>query len=124
MAIKDELLDELMEGLEKPEDLIGDKGLLQELKKALIEKALGAELTHHLGYERGDPSGRGSGNSRNGNSKKRVKDRDGQEVSPDLISRITSAVMEEVREWQARPLDPVYPIVIFDALRIKIRDKG
>ena len=55
MAIKDELLDELMKGLEKPEDLLGDKGLLQELKKALIEKALGAELTHHLGYERGDP---------------------------------------------------------------------
>ena len=78
MAIKDELLDELMEGLERPEDFLGDKGLLQELKKALIEKALGAELTHHLVYERGDPTGRNTGNSRNGKSKKRVKERDGQ----------------------------------------------
>jgi putative transposase len=179
MAIKDELLDQLMKGLDKPEDLLGDKGLLQELKKALIEKVLGAELTHHLGYERGDPAGRGTGNSRNGKSKKTVRDKDGQleisvprdrqgtfepqlikkgqtrikgfdekvismyargmtvreiqghlkdvyavDVSPDLISKVTSAVMEEVREWQTRPLDPVYPVVLFDALRIKIRDEG
>jgi putative transposase len=179
MAIKDELLDQLMKGLDKPEDLLGDKGLLQELKKALIEKVLGAELTHHLGYERGDPAGRGTGNSRNGKSKKMVRDKDGQveisvprdrqgtfepqlikkgqtrikgfdqkvismyargmtvreiqghlkdvyavDVSPDLISKVTSAVMEEVREWQTRPLDPVYPVVLFDALRIKIRDEG
>lgn len=179
MAIKDELLDQLMKGLDNPEDLLGDKGLLQELKKALIEKALGAELTHHLGYEQGDPAGRGTGNSRNGKSKKTVRDKDGQleisvprdrqgtfepqlikkgqtrikgfdekvismyargmtvreiqghlkdvyavDVSPDLISKVTSVVMEEVREWQTRPLDPVYPVVLFDALRIKIRDEG
>lgn len=164
MAIKDELLDQLMEGLDKPEDLLGDKGPLQELKKGLIEKALGAELTHYLGYERNDPAGRGSGNSRNGKSKKTVRDKDGQieisvprdrqgtfepqlikkgqtrikgfdekvismyargmtvreiqghlkdvyavDVSPDLISRVTSAVMEEVREWQARPWTPSIP---------------
>ena len=78
MAIKEELLDQLMDGLNRPEDLLGEDGLRQELKKALIEKALGAELTHHLGYERGDPAGRGSGNSRNGKSKKSVKDKDGQ----------------------------------------------
>ena len=179
MAIKDELLDQLREGLDRPEDRLGDRGLLQELKKALIEKALGAELTHHLGYERNDPAGRGSGNSRNGKSKKTVRDKDGQieisvprdrqgtfepqlikkgqtrikgfdekvismyargmtvreiqghlkdvyavDVSPDLISKVTSAVMEEVREWQTRPLDSVYPVMIFDALRIKIRDEG
>jgi putative transposase len=48
----------------------------------------------------------------------------GVEVSPDLISRVTGAVLEEVREWQNRPLDPLYPIIFFDALRVKIRDEG
>ena len=48
----------------------------------------------------------------------------GTEVSPDLISRVTDAVLDEVREWQTRPLDPVYPVVFFDALRVKIRDEG
>src|SRR6202022_134646 len=48
----------------------------------------------------------------------------GVEVSPDLISRVTDAVLEEVREWQSRPLDPVYPVIFFDALRVKIRDEG
>jgi len=179
MEIKDELLDQLLEGYEKPEDLLGEDGIFQELKKALVEKALGAELTHHLGYERGDPSGRGTGNSRNGHGKKKVKsesgmmelavprDRNGSyepqlvqkgqtrfegfddkiismyargmtvreiqahfkelyavDVSPDLISRVTDAVLEEVREWQNRPLDAIYPLVIFDALQVKIRDEG
>jgi len=179
MAIKDEILDELLKSYENPEDLLGQDGIFQELKKALLERALGAELTHHLGYERGDPAGRKTGNSRNGHSKKKVKGEDGQidiavprdrnasfepqlikkgqtrfdgfderiismyargmtvreiqghlkemygvEVSPDLISRVTDAVMDEVREWQNRPLDPVYPIIIFDALRVKIRDEG
>ena len=48
----------------------------------------------------------------------------GVEVSPDLISRVTDAVLEEVRDWQNRPLDPVYPVIFFDALRVKIRDEG
>jgi transposase-like protein len=48
----------------------------------------------------------------------------GIDVSPDLISRVTDAVLDEVREWQSRPLDPVYPIAFFDALRVKIRDEG
>ncbi len=92
MAIKDELLDQLMEGLDKPEDLLGDEGLLKELKKGLIEKALGAELTHHLGYERNDPAGRGSGNSRNGKSKKTVRDNDGQiEISVPRTARAPSS---------------------------------
>ena len=136
-------------------------------------------MTEHLGYEKGDPAGRGSGNSRNGTSSKTVLTEDGEieisvprdrvgsfepqpigkrqtrfdgfddkilslyargmtvreiqghlaklygvEVSPDLISRVTDAVLEEVREWQNRPLDPVYPVVFFDALRVKIRDEG
>jgi len=54
MAIKDELLDKLLEGYEKPGDLLGEDGIFQELKKALVEKALGAELSHHLGYEKGE----------------------------------------------------------------------
>ena len=179
MAIKDELLDKLLEGYEKPEDLLGEDGIFQELKKALVEKALGAELTHHLGYEKGEKPDRKVGNSRNGHGKKKVKGHDGEmeiavprdregsfepqlikkgqrrfegfddkiismyargmtvreiqghlkelygvEVSPDLISKVTDAVLEEVREWQNRPLDPVYPLVIFDALRVKIRDEG
>jgi putative transposase len=77
MDIRDEVLDELLSGYEKPEDLLGDDGLLKRLKKALIERALGAELTVHLGYEKGDPAGRGTGNIRNGYSKKTLKTDDG-----------------------------------------------
>jgi putative transposase len=179
MTIKSEVLDELLTGCSAPDDLLGEDGLFKQLKKALVERMLGAELTEHLGYERGDPAGRGSGNSRNGYSGKTVltddgavdlsipRDRNGTfepqivpkgetrlagfddriislyargmtvreiqghlqelygvEVSPDLISRVTDAVLEEVREWQNRPLDPVYPIIFFDALRVKIRDEG
>jgi len=177
--IKPELLDELLSGLSKPEELLGDAGLFRQLKKALMERALGGELTHHLGYAKGDPAGRGTGNSRNGHSSKTVLAEEGEielsiprdragtfepqlvpkgvtrldgfddkiislyargltvreiqghlreiygtEVSPDLISRVTDAVLEEVKEWQSRPLDPCYPIVFFDALRVKIRDEG
>ncbi len=178
-TITPELLDQLLANYERPEDLTGDDGLLKQLKKALIERALGAELSGHLGYEKGDPAGRGSGNSRNGSSAKTVLTEDGQidisvprdrtgsfepkliakgqtrfdgfdhkklslyargmtvreiqghlaelygtEVSPDLISRVTDAILEDVREWQSRPLEPVYPVVFFDALRVKIRDEG
>jgi putative transposase len=178
-TINHELLDGLLAGVSSPEELFGDQGLFRQLKKALMEKALGAELTHHLGYEKGAPAVRARGNSRNGHSAKTVltddgsldlsiprdragtfepklipkgvsrldgfdskiislyarglsireiqahlKDMYGTEVSPDLISRVTDAVLEEVREWQARPLDAVYPIVFFDALRVKIRDEG
>ena len=178
-TLRPELLDELLSDYETPEDLLGDEGLFKQLKKALLERALGAELTDHLGYEKGDPAGRGSGNSRNGHSGKTVltedgavelavpRDRNGSfepaivpkgerrldgfddrilslyargmtvreiqahlhelyrvEVSPDLISRVTDAVLEEVRDWQNRPLDGVYPVVFFDALRVKIRDEG
>src|SRR5438105_7233074 len=67
-TITPELLDQLLANYEKPEDLTGADGLFKQLKKALIERALGAELSEHLGYEKGDPAGRGSGNSRNGTS--------------------------------------------------------
>lgn len=177
--IAPELLDQLLAHYSKPEDLTGENGLFKQLKKALIERALSAELTEHLGYEKGDPAGRGTGNSRNGRSSKTLLTEDGEleiavprdragsfepqliakgqtrfdgfddkilslyargmtvreiqghlaelygaQVSPDLISRVTDAVLEEVREWQNRPLEAVYPIVFFDALRVKIRDEG
>src|SRR5262249_42011542 len=60
-TITPELLDQLLANYEKPEDLTGENGLFKQLKKALIERALGAELTEHLGYEKGDPAGRGLG---------------------------------------------------------------
>jgi len=77
-TITPELLDQLLANYEKPDDLIGEAGLFKQLKKALIERALGAELTEHLGYEKGDPAGRGSGNSRNGSSSKTILTEDGE----------------------------------------------
>ncbi len=179
MPIKPELLDELLKEYKKPEDLLGEMGLLAQLKKGLLERVLSAELTEHLGYEKHDPVGHGSGNSRNGTSGKTLKGKSGEvrievprdrngtfetqivkkhqrrfdgfdekivsmyargmttreiqghleeiygvEVSPTLISNVTDAVMEEVRAWQARALDAVYPIVYLDALYVKIRDAG
>jgi putative transposase len=174
----DEVLDELLKGCERPEDLLGDGGLMTKLKKALMQRMLGAELTAHLGYEHGEEAPPVQTNRRNGVSRKTLKgetggfeievprDREGSfeprligkgqtridgldekiiamyargmsvrdirghleelyglEVSPDLISRVTDAVLDEVKEWRSRALDAVYPVVIFDALRVKIRDK-
>jgi putative transposase len=177
--IKPELVDELLKGYQKPEDIVGENGLLKRLTKAVLERALNAELTHHLGYEKHDPAGRNSGNSRNGTSSKTVKgefgeivvetprDRNasfepqilgkhqtrfdgfdqqilsmyargmttrdiqshlqqmyGVEVSPGLISEVTDAVLDEVRVWQSRPLEPIYGIVYLDALYVKMRHEG
>ena len=73
MEIKTELIDELLKDYQKPEDIIGENGLLKRFVKAVLERALNAELTHHLGYERHDPAGNNSGNSRNGTSSKTLK---------------------------------------------------
>jgi putative transposase len=171
-------LDELLAG-KSTEEIVGPGGLLKQLTKALLERAMHAELTHHLGYEKHELEGRGSGNSRNGQSRKTVqgnfgeveiaipRDRNssfepkilpkherrlagfddkilslyargmttrdiqsrleemyGAEVSPSLISEVTDAVMEEVRAWQSRPLDPIYAIVYLDALVVKMRHEG
>lgn len=78
--IKPDLVDELLKGYEKPEDIIGENGLLKRLTKALLERALNAELTHHLGYEKHDPAGHNSGNSRNGVTSKTVKGEFGEIV--------------------------------------------
>jgi putative transposase len=179
MPVTRQVLDEIMKDYSQPSDLLGEKGLLHQLTKGLIEKALGAELTDHLGYEKYDGRGRKSGNSRNGSSSKKMigkqgeieieipRDRNsefepqiikkhqkrfdgfddkvismywrgmttreiqshleeiyGVEVSPALISEVTNAVMEEVRAWQTRPLDAVYPIVYLDAIQAKVRSEG
>lgn len=173
-----ELLDRLLEG-KKPEEILGEGGLVSELTKRLMERVLEGELTEHLGYEKHAPEGRNGANSRNGRSRKRIKtgtreialevprDRDGTfepqlvqkgqrrlpgfdekvialyargmttreiqghlkelyqvEISPDLISSVTDAVLEDVRAWQARPLDAVYPIVYLDAIHVKMRAAG
>jgi transposase-like protein len=173
-AIPKELLDQFVSGPMTAE-AINDASLA--FKKALIERALGGELSHHLGYKPGDPRPDDVTNHRNGVSAKTVltgegavrvevpRDREGTfepllipkherrftgfddkivalyargmtmreiqgflaeqygvDVSPEFISSVTDAVMEEVGAWQARPLEPMYPVVFFDALRVKVRE--
>ena len=72
MAIDKKIIDELLKDYETPEDLIGKKGILKQLTKSLLERALEAEMTDHLGYEKHSPDGHHSGNSRNGHSKKKL----------------------------------------------------
>ena len=175
--VDEQLADQLLgkaaaEGVE----LLGPGGLLSQVTRAVLERALAEEMTGHLGYDKHDPAGRGSGNNRNGTTGKTVltdigavdlavpRDRNGTfepqivrkgqtrldgfndriialyargmttrdirahlremydvDVSPDLISRVTDAVVEELQEWQARPLDRVYPVIFIDALMVKIR---
>jgi putative transposase len=179
MEIKTELIDELLKGYRKPDDVIGENGLLKQLTKAILERAMNAELAEHLGYQKHDPAGYNSGNSRNGVTGKRVKgefgeiavetprDRKGTfepkilpkhqtrwdgfddkilsmyargmttrdiqghlqemygvEVSAALISEVTDAVLEEVKAWQSRPLEALYPILYLDALFVKMRHEG
>src|SRR4028118_2012200 len=78
MPISNEVLDEILKDYEKPEDLLSENGLLQQLTKALVERALNGELTHHLGYEKHNPAGNNSGNSRNGTTPKTLKSKRGQ----------------------------------------------
>lgn len=182
----DELLDELLEDYQGPEAILGKDGLLKQLSKRLVERALQAELGHHLNHEQQsnnvqvesqvEPTVR---NSRNGYSAKTVQGDLGQiplqiprdrhstfepvlvpkgqrrlagleekviglyargsstrdiqahlqelygvEISATLISQVTDVVIEEVRQWQSRPLEPVYPILWLDALVVKVRDNN
>jgi putative transposase len=176
---EDALIKELLANYKGPEDLIGENGLLKRLTKKLVEGALGAEMTHHLGYEKHGVAGEGKSNSRNGVSAKTIKgdfgqvaidvprDRDGSfeprivgkhqrrfsgfddkilsmyargmstreiqahlaeiyqvEISPSLISEVTDAVLEEVKAWQTRPLENLYPVIFLDALMVKMRHEG
>src|SRR5678810_329367 len=73
MAIDNELIDKLLKDYKKPEDLVGENGLLKELTKRLLERAMSAEMTEHVGYEKHDATGDNTGNSRNGTSAKTIK---------------------------------------------------
>ena len=172
---KDAIINELLEDVDfkalTPEQITGKDGLIQQLTKRIIETAMNAEMTEHLGYDKNERSAGKSTNARNGRSSKKVltnngevlidipRDRNaefeprivkkhqkrfelfdekiismyglgmttrdiqghlediyGVEVSPDLISTVTNEIIKDVLEWQSRPLDPVYPIVYFDAI--------
>src|SRR6266581_1276889 len=170
----DEALDALLGDRQTPEEV---EALFRQLKKRLVERVLGAELSHHLGYAPGEAKPADQPNHRNGTTPKTVltddgalpldipRDRAGSfqpqlvpkgvrrlpgvdqkvlslyargltvreiqghleelyqiAIAPDVISTVTDAVLEEVTAWQQRPLDRVYPVVILDALRVKIRD--
>jgi putative transposase len=177
--IPDEVIDGLLAGARTEEEIAGPGGLLAQLTKRLIERALEVELTEHLGYEpHAEPPG-GTGNTRNGATSKTLatehgqveikapRDRDssfapkivrkrqrrfvgfddkilalysrglstrdieahlqeiyGVKVGRELISKVTDAVMDDVREWAKRPLEDVYPVVFLDALVLKIREGG
>ena len=173
------LADGLLVNYKRPEDLIGENGLLKQRTKMLVERALEVEMAAHLGHSKSEPVCNLTGNTRNGHSTKTLqgdfgelpldipRDRHGAfeppivvkhqtrwtgfddkiislyarglsvreiqghleemygtEVSPSLISAVTDAVSEEVKVWQARPLDPVYPIVYLDCIHVKVRDTG
>jgi putative transposase len=175
--VPDEILDQFVrQGPISPEEL---DAAVRRFKKAIIERALGGELTHHLGYPAGGEKPDDTTNHRNGTSGKTVltddgalridvpRDRDGTfeprligkherrftgfddkilalyargmtvreiqgflaeiygvEVSPDLISTVTDGIVAEVTTWQSRPLERMYPVIFFDALRVKIRDEA
>jgi len=177
--IIDQMLDNIdFRGLTQDE-VVGQNGLIKQLTGRILQKALEAEMTEHLGYEKNSNAGDNSGNSRNGHTEKTVllenqsttievpRDRNGTfepiiipkhekrlplfndqiismysfgmtdrdikshlekiynvEVSPDLISRVTNAVLEDAREWQSRPLEKSYAIVYLDALRVKGKTDG
>jgi transposase-like protein len=176
--VPEEILDHFA-GPARPMSAADVEAVMRRFKKAVVERMLGGELTHHLGYPPGGTKPEATTNHRNGAGSKTVltdegplpidvpRDRDGTfepqlipkharrftgfddkilalyargmtvreiqafladmyavEVSPDLISTVTDAVLEEVTAWQTRPLEPMYPVVFFDALRVKIRDEA
>jgi len=177
--IIDQLLDNInFKGLTQDE-VVGSGGLIKQLTGRILQRALEAEMTEHLGYEKNSNAGDNSGNSRNGYTEKTIllenqsasidvpRDRNGTfepiivpkhekrvslfndqiismysrgmsdreiqghleeiyniDVSPDLISRVTNAVLDDVREWQNRPLDKSYPVIYLDALRVKGKSEG
>jgi putative transposase len=178
-VLPNDLIDSLLSNYKKPEDLIGENGLLKQLTKALVERALQAEMSEHLGHDKHETVKNSTGNARNGKSRKTLKgefgelpieiprDREasfepqlipkhqtrwtgfddkiislysrgmtvreiqahltdmyGTDVSPTLISNVTDAVVDDVKQWQSRPLDAVYPVVYLDCIHAKVRDTG
>jgi putative transposase len=177
--LSDAVIDELLAGAGSEEEIVGPGGLLAQLTKRLVERAMEVELTDHLGYEPHQEPPGGTGNTRNGSTPKTLitdngpvaidtpRDRDGSfeprivrkrqrrfqgfddkilalysrglsvrdieahlaeiygvKVGRDLISRVTDAVMDDVRAWAQRPLEDVYPVIFLDALVVKIREGG
>ena len=176
--LSEEVIDRLLAGARTEEEIVGPGGVLAQLTKRLVERALSVELTEHLGYEPHQEPPGGTGNTRNGRRRRRCRPsrarwrsarrataraassrsscargsgasrvsttrsslysrgmstRDieahlaemyGVQVGRDLISRVTDAVVDDVREWQQRPLDDVYPVLFLDALVLKIREGG
>lgn len=175
--VPEALLAGLLANYKNPEDLIGEEGLLKHLTKLVVERALEAEMSEHLGHGKHESVANDAGNTRNGKSRKTLKgefgelpieiprDRHGSfepklvakhqtrwagfddkimslyargmtvreiqahleemygtEVSPSLISSVTDAVVDEVKAWQARPLNPIYPIVYLDCIHVKVRE--
>jgi putative transposase len=102
MEIKKELIDELLKDYQRPEDVIGENGLLKQLTKALLERAMSAELTNHLGYEKSDPVGYNSGNSRNGFTSKTLKGDFGEMVIETPRDRNGSFEPQIVKKHQTR----------------------
>ena len=179
MPISDKLIDQLLEGCDSPDDILGEAGVFKQLTKKVAERALNAEMEQHLGYAKHALEGKNSGNSRNGKTSKKIRsvhgeieldiprDRNGSfepklvkkgekqlngfddriislyargmstrdiqthfeesygvEVSPTFISQVTNEVMDEVKQWQQRPLDALYPVVYLDCLVVRSRDSG
>ena len=177
--LPDDVVDALLAGASTEEEIVGPGGVLSQLTKRLVERAMEVEITDHVGYERHQEPPGGAQNTRNGSTPKRLitehgevpidtpRDRDGSfspkivkkrqrrfegfdekilalysrglstrdieahiadiygvHVGRDLISRVTDAVMDDARAWQARPLEDVYPVVVFYALVVKLRDGG
>jgi hypothetical protein len=115
------LLDQSLANCEKPEDLTGDDGLFKQFKKALFERALGTNLTEHLGYKEGDPAGRGKGSSRNGTSPKR---RFWRNYSPLLVDDLCEDRMKHADQVLA---DELLVAAVHEALakrRPKSRSRG
>ncbi|SRR5579883_114001 len=98
----DGLLDQLLKDYKKPEDILGEHGLLKRFSKALLERALGAELTDHLGYEKHDPAGYGSGNARNGTTEKTLKGKNGELTIEVPRDRNGSFEPQIVKKYQTR----------------------
>jgi putative transposase len=177
--LPDDVVDELLAGARTEDEIVGPGGVLSQLTKRLVERALEVELTDHLGYERHQEPPGGAGDTRNGSTPKTLttehgpveistpRDRDGSfeprlvrkrqrrfagfdekilalysrgmstrdieahlrelygvSVGRDLISRVTDAVLDDVKAWQQRPLDDLYPVLFLDAFVLKIRDGG
>ena len=102
MALSDEVIDQLLKGYKKPEDLLGEEGIVQELTKRLVERALEAELDTHLGYCKHDPVGRGTGNSRNGKGSKTVKTKAGEMEIETPRDRNATFAPQLIRKGQRR----------------------